>query len=82
MRKIFIDSNVQAIAEEYRDEVLKHLHYGPKNILVNPLKKMERFKKYFEDGEVKEPSGRDANGKPIYAKITNDTSIKYKDYLQ
>ena len=26
MRKIFIDSNVQAIAEEYRDEVLKHLH--------------------------------------------------------
>ena len=82
MRKIFIDSNVHAIAEEYRDEVLKHLHYGPKNILVNPLKKMERFKKYFEDGEVKEPSGRDANGKPIYAKITNDTSIKYKDYLQ
>ena len=47
MRKIFIDSNVQAIAEEYRDEVLKHLHYGPQNILVNPLKKLKRFKKYF-----------------------------------
>ena len=44
MRKIFIDSNVQAIAEEYRDEVLKHLHYGPQNILVNPLKKLKRFK--------------------------------------
>lgn len=80
MRKIFIDSNVQAIAEEYRDEVLKHLHYGSQKNLVNPLKKMKRFKKYFEDGEVKEPSGKDAQGKTIYAQIPNATM--YQDYLQ
>lgn len=36
MRKIFIDSNVQAIAEEYRDEVLKHLHYGPQTFWLIP----------------------------------------------
>lgn len=82
MRKIFIDSNVQVIAEEYRNEVLKHLHYGPKNILVNPLKKLKRFKKYFEDGEVKESFGKDANGKAIYAQIPNATSTMYQDYLQ
>lgn len=82
MRKIFIDSNVQVIAEEYRNEVLKHLHYGPKNILVNPLKKLKRFKKYFEDGEVKESFDTDPNGKTIYAQIPNATSTMYQDYLQ
>ena len=28
MRKIFIDSRIDAIAEEYKKTVLKHLHYG------------------------------------------------------
>lgn len=82
MRKIFIDSNVHTIAEEYRDEVLKHLHYGPQNLLVYPLKKLKRFKKYFEDGEVKEPSGKDANGKTVYAQIQKATSTMYQNYLQ
>ena len=36
MRKIFIDSRIDAIAEEYKKTVLKHLHYGTTKHLVNP----------------------------------------------
>lgn len=63
MRKIFIDSRIDAIAEEYKKTVLKHLHYGTTKHLVNPKKKLQKFKKNFSEGQVKEIIGVDANGK-------------------
>ena len=45
MRKIFIDSRIDAIAEGYKKTVLKHLHYGTTKHLVNPKKKLQKFKR-------------------------------------
>ena len=53
MRKIFIDSRIDTIAEEYKKTVLKHLHYGTTKHLVNPKKKLQKFKKDFSEGQVK-----------------------------
>lgn len=82
MRKIFIDSRIDAIAEEYKKTVLKHLHYGTTKHLVNPKKKLQKFKKDFSEGQVKEIIGVDANGKKIYAPIPNVLSSRYQAYIQ
>lgn len=82
MRKIFIDSRIQKIAEEYRDEVWKHLHYGTTSHLVNPKKRLKKFKQDFCDGNVKEIVGVDAHGKNVYAQISNELSNKYQAYVQ
>lgn len=63
MRKIFIDSRIDSIAEEYKKTVLMHLHYGTTKHLVNPKKKLLKFKKDFSEGQVKEIIRVDANGK-------------------
>ena len=75
MRKIFIDSRIDAIAEEYKKTVLKHLHYGTTKHLVNPKKKLQKFKKDFSEGQVKEIIGVDANGKK---KICDNTQCPFK----
>lgn len=36
MRKIFIDNNIKSIADDYREEVLKNLHYGLQNVWLIP----------------------------------------------
>ena len=82
MRKIFIDSRIDAIAEEYKKTVLKHLHYGTTKHLVNSKKKLQKFKKDLSEGQVKEIIGVDANGKKKYATIPNVLSSRYQAYIQ
>lgn len=82
MRKIFIDSRIDSIAEEYKKTVLMHLHYGTTKHLVNPKKKLLKFKKDFSEGQVKEIIRVDANGKKIYATIPNVLSSSYQAYIQ
>lgn len=82
MRKIFIDSRIDAIAEEYKKTVQKHLHYGIDNHLVNPEKKLLKFKKDLSEGLVKEKLGTDENNKNIYAPISDVLSSQYQAYIQ
>lgn len=82
MRKIFINSRIEAIAEDYKQTVQQHLHYGSNNHLVNPRRKLLKLKQDFFDGLVKEPTGKDANGKNIYKKVPDALSNKYQAYIQ
>ena len=82
MRKIFIDSRIDAIAEEYKKKVQEHQHYGIDNHLVNPEKKLLKFKKDLSEGPVKEKIGTDENKKNIYAPISDVLSNQYQAYIQ
>ena len=49
MRKIFINSRIEAIAEDYKQTVQQHLHYGSNNHLVNPRRKLLKLKQDFDE---------------------------------
>lgn len=78
MRQIVITQSIREIADSYKSKVHAHEHYGDRNLLINPLRKLTTLKKAFENNAVLE---YDAASDSFHPLADNERFVQYLELV-